>query len=71
MAGKTTKHELTKARDICLGMDANIMGLVISNSDEVSGGRGQYGHDYASGYGYHRGNGYRARTEKTDGPAQG
>jgi capsular exopolysaccharide synthesis family protein len=71
MAGKTTKHELTKARDICLGMDANIMGLVISNVEETSGRHGQYGYDYASGYGYHRGYGEDKTAEKTDGPAQG
>jgi capsular exopolysaccharide synthesis family protein len=71
MAGKTTKHELNRAREICLGMDANIMGLVISNVDESSGGLAQSGYDYASGYGYHRGHGDGKIVEKTDGPPQG
>jgi capsular exopolysaccharide synthesis family protein len=52
MAGKTTKHELTKARELCLGMDANILGLVVGNLQEATP---EYGYGY--GYGYHRGNG--------------
>ena len=35
MAGKTTKKQLIRARELCLGMDANIMGLVVGNIDEV------------------------------------
>ena len=31
MAGKTTKLLLNRAREICLGMDANIMGMVVGN----------------------------------------
>jgi protein-tyrosine kinase len=35
MAGKTTKKQLTRARELCLGMDANVLGLVVGNIDEV------------------------------------
>lgn len=31
MAGKTTKLLLNRAREICLGMDANIMGMIVGN----------------------------------------
>jgi capsular exopolysaccharide synthesis family protein len=52
MAGKTTKQELSKARELCLGMEANILGLVVGNLQEATP---EYGYGY--GYGYHRGNG--------------
>jgi capsular exopolysaccharide synthesis family protein len=51
MAGKTTKHELSRARELCLGMEANILGLVVGNLQEALP---EYGYGY--GY-YHRGNG--------------
>ncbi len=60
MAGKTTKHELSTARELCLGMEANILGLVIGNLQEALPERG-YG--YSNSYGYYRGNGKpRAQT---------
>lgn len=31
MAGKTTKLLLNRAREICLGMDANVMGMIVGN----------------------------------------
>ena len=34
MAGKTTKAHLTRAREICLGMDAEILGLIVGNVQE-------------------------------------
>jgi protein-tyrosine kinase len=49
MAGKTTKQELKKARELCLGMDAKILGLIVGNLDEASPGHG-YGY-YGYGYG--------------------
>lgn len=56
MAGKTTKPMLTRARDICLGMDANILGLIVGNLNEP-------GHGYGgSGYYY----GYRREKSKGD-----
>lgn len=52
MAGRTTKHELNRARELCLGMEANILGLVVGNLQEAAP---EYGYGY--GYGYKRGNG--------------
>jgi capsular exopolysaccharide synthesis family protein len=69
MAGKTTKHELTTARELCLGMEANILGLVVGNLQEAIPDRG-YGYGY--GYGYYRGNGTlksKATEETADGTA--
>ena len=34
MAGKTTKPQLKRAREICLGMEANILGLIVGNMQE-------------------------------------
>jgi capsular exopolysaccharide synthesis family protein len=56
MAGKTTKHELSKAREMCLGMEANILGLVVGNLQEATP---EYGYGY--GYGYHREDGNSKR----------
>lgn len=50
MAGRTTKPMLTRARDICLGMDARIMGLIVGNLREAGFGYGSTGYYY----GYHR-----------------
>jgi capsular exopolysaccharide synthesis family protein len=35
MAGKTTKVQLRRAREICLGMDANLLGLIVGNLKEA------------------------------------
>ncbi len=35
MAGRTTKPELTRAREICEGMGAKILGLIVGNLNEV------------------------------------
>jgi len=38
MSGKTTKAHLTRAREICLGMDTEILGLIVGNVHEgISG----------------------------------
>jgi capsular exopolysaccharide synthesis family protein len=57
MAGKTTKHELSKARELCLGMDANILGLVVGNLQEALP---EYGYGYGYGYGSYQENGKKA-----------
>jgi capsular exopolysaccharide synthesis family protein len=36
MAGLTTKHHLTAARELCLGVGANILGFVVSNIQEAA-----------------------------------
>lgn len=49
MAGKTTAPQLTRARELCEGMDANILGLVVGNVEEAAP-------DYIAGdydYGYY------------------
>lgn len=49
MAGRTTEPQLRRAREICEGMDARMLGLVVSNVEEAAP-------DYISdgyGYGYH------------------
>jgi Mrp family chromosome partitioning ATPase len=49
MAGRTTATQLTRARELCEGMDANIIGLVVGNIEEAAP-------DYIAGdydYGYH------------------
>jgi receptor protein-tyrosine kinase len=48
MAGKTTRHQLKKAREICVGLDANILGLVVGNLQEAMPEYGSLGY----GYGY-------------------
>ena len=53
MAGKTTRPMLTRARDICLGMDANILGIIVGNLKEATAGYGDAGYYY----------GYRKRRE--------
>ena len=35
MAGKTTKAQMRRAREICVGMEANILGLIIGNLKEA------------------------------------
>lgn len=64
MAGKTTKHELSKARELCLGMEANILGLVVGNLQEAMP---EYGYADGYGYGYHRGNGKPKSKTSDDG----
>lgn len=48
MAGKTTAPQLTRAREICEGMDANIIGLVVGNVEEAAPEylSGSYDYDY-------------------------
>ncbi len=36
MAGLTTKHHLNRARELCLGMGAKILGLVVGNVQEAA-----------------------------------
>ncbi len=64
MAGKTTRPQLSRAREICVGMEANIIGLIIGNLQEAVpeyGDGGYHGyHHYGS---YHKG---RPRSEGTD-----
>ena len=36
MAGKTTKPHLNRAREICLGLNANILGLIVGNLKEAA-----------------------------------
>ena len=48
MAGRSTKPMLRRARETCLGMGANILGLVVGNLQEVmpgyAGDSYYYGH---------------------------
>jgi capsular exopolysaccharide synthesis family protein len=46
MAGKTTRPMLTRAREICLGMDANILGIVVGNLKEAEAGYADAGYYY-------------------------
>lgn len=64
MAGKTTKHELSKARELCLGMEASILGLVVGNLQEATPEYG-YGYGYGYGHGYGDGYGYRRGSSRT------
>jgi capsular exopolysaccharide synthesis family protein len=50
MAGKTTEPQLKRATEICEGMDANILGLVVGNIQEAAP---EYLADDYSYYGYH------------------
>jgi capsular exopolysaccharide synthesis family protein len=36
MAGVTTKHHFTRARELCLGLGANILGIVVGNVQEAA-----------------------------------
>jgi capsular exopolysaccharide synthesis family protein len=49
MAGQTTRPQLNRAREACLGMGANILGLVIGNLQEAvpEYGYGGYAYGYA------------------------
>jgi capsular exopolysaccharide synthesis family protein len=47
MAGRTTKPELRQAREICMGMEANILGLIIGNLQEGVPGYANAGYYYA------------------------
>jgi Mrp family chromosome partitioning ATPase len=53
MAGKTTEPQLTRAQEICEGLDANILGIVVSNVEEAAPDYVRYDYDY----------GYRERPE--------
>ena len=55
MAGKTTKPHLEKARELCLGMGGNLIGLVVGNAREAA--PDYYSPRYYYDYGYHRGPG--------------
>lgn len=73
MAGRTNKHELARARELCLGMEANILGLVVSNLQETMPEYGGYGdgYGYRDGYGYgprHRRSGAAPAAEATEEP---
>ena len=48
MAGITSKHHLTRARELCLGLGANIFGIVVGNVQEAAP---EYMDSYY--YGYH------------------
>lgn len=67
MAGKTTEAQLRRANEICLGMDANILGLVVGNVQEAAP---DYVADDYNYYGYHKERGLRngrrsTRTRRT------
>lgn len=50
MAGKTTGPQLKRVNEICMGMDANMLGLVVGNVEEAAP---EYvGDDYNYGYGH-------------------
>ncbi len=55
MAGKTTKGQLQQAREQCLGMGANLLGLVVGNLQEALP---EHVNEY---YSYRRNNGSLAR----------
>lgn len=55
MAGKTTKPHLEKARELCLGMGGNLLGLVVGNAREAA--PDYYNPQTYYDYGYHRGSG--------------
>lgn len=57
MAGKTTEPQLRRAKEICEGMDANIIGLVVGNVQEAAP---DYLADDYNYYGYHGGQGTRS-----------
>jgi capsular exopolysaccharide synthesis family protein len=46
MAGKTTRPMLTRAREICVGMDANILGIIVGNLREATAGYVDAGYYY-------------------------
>ncbi len=52
MAGKTTRPLLNRAREMCLGMNANILGLIVGNLKEAAPEYVDSGYYY--GYGYHQ-----------------
>jgi protein-tyrosine kinase len=55
MAGKTTRPQLTRAREICVGLDANIIGLIVGNLQEAVPEYGDGGYHYGYGGSYGRG----------------
>lgn len=54
MAGKTSRPHLSRAREICLGMEAKILGLIIGNLQESPPEYGHSGYDYGYHYGHKR-----------------
>lgn len=48
MAGKTTEPQLKRARAICEGVDARVVGLVVSNVEEAAPEYTSYEYGYAS-----------------------
>lgn len=54
IAGKTTEPQLRRAREICEGVDANILGLVVGNVEEAAPEYVAEDYDY---YGYANGEG--------------
>jgi capsular exopolysaccharide synthesis family protein len=67
MAGRTTRPQLSRARDICRGMDAKILGLIVGNLQEAIPEFSEAGYGY--GYGYKYGSG--ARSASRDGNGRG
>ncbi len=70
MAGVTTKPQLHRAREICVGMGANVLGLVIANLEEAlpeHAGGYNYGYGYGYGYGTGKKNGKTASAHKGNG----
>jgi len=59
MAGRTTRPMLTRAREICVGMDANILGIIVANLREATTGYADAGYYY----------GYRKRRAEVAGSA--
>jgi len=54
MAGRTTRQQLSRAREICVGMETKILGLVVGNLQEAIGDHAGSGYKYGYGYGYHK-----------------
>ncbi|MCK4414031.1 MAG: CpsD/CapB family tyrosine-protein kinase [Candidatus Eisenbacteria sp.] len=81
MAGRTTRPMLSRARDLCLGMDARILGLVVGNLKEAvpEYGDSSYYYGYRTGYAKGQGSGrgratrdrprHGATTGRTGGPS--
>ena len=64
MAGLSSKHHLARARDICLGMEGNIIGIVVGNIQEAAP-------DYLDRSYYHSSRTANRRTsDRSDPPAE-
>jgi len=44
MAGKTTRHQLSKARELCLGLGVDVIGLIVGNIKEADPEYVSYGY---------------------------